>query len=129
MQPNRNNKKGKKGLKRVWNAFFYSKDGLLAAWKDEAAFRQIFVLALACILLAFFMGNSWAEYILLILPCVISIIAELINTAIENTIDFVSLQSHPLAKKAKDIGSAIQFVALIFWIGVWGSFIWCHYIS
>ncbi|PAF53162.1 diacylglycerol kinase [Helicobacter sp. 13S00482-2] len=127
MPQNRNNKKGKGGLKRLFNAFFYSKDGFLSAWKDEAAFRQVFILAVLCILGTFVIADSWNEKILLILPPITSIIVELINSAIENAIDFTSLKSHPLAKKAKDMGSAAQFVALVFWIWVWGSFLWDKY--
>lgn len=126
---NRNDKKGKKGLKRIFNAFFYSKDGLVSAFKDEAAFRQILLLGGVCFVISFFIADTWEEWILLILPCVISILAELINTAIENAIDFTSLNLHPLAKKAKDIGSAISLVAIIFWLIVWGSYLYIQYIQ
>lgn len=111
------------------NAFFYSKDGFLSAWKDEAAFRQVFVLGIFCIVLAFFIGSSWEDKIILILAPTLSIVVELVNTAIENAIDFTSLKTHPLAKKAKDMGSAAQLVVLIFWIGVWGSFLWSAYVA
>lgn len=129
MQQNRNDKKGTGGIKRVFNAFFYSRDGFLSAWKDEAAFRQVFVLAIVCIVITFFIPASWEDKILLILPPVISVVVELVNTAIENAIDFTSLKTHPLAKKAKDMGSAAQLFALIFWLGVWGSFLWSAYVA
>ncbi|PAF42110.1 diacylglycerol kinase [Helicobacter sp. 11S02596-1] len=127
MQTNRNDKKGKKGFARILNAFFYSKDGFCAAWSDEAAFRQVFVLAIVCIILAFFVADSWLERVVLVAPCVISVLIELLNSAIENAIDFVSLKTHPLAKKAKDMGSAAQLFALIFWVGIWVSFFWKQY--
>ncbi|PAF49241.1 diacylglycerol kinase [Helicobacter sp. 12S02232-10] len=127
MKKNRNDKKGKKGFVRILNAFFYSKDGIQAAWIDEAAFRQVFILAVLCAILAFFIVDTWLEYVVLILPCVISILIELLNSAIENAIDFVSLKTHPLAKKAKDMGSAAQLIALFFWFMVWGSFLWMRY--
>ncbi len=123
MQDSRNNKKGKKGIRRIINAYKYSQDGLKAAFRDEEAFRQVVILGIIFGILAFFVGESWKEKILLLLPCVLCIVGELINTAIENAIDFTSLQTHPLAKKAKDMWSAIQFVLLVFFVIVWGSYL------
>lgn len=124
MKPNKNNKKTKKGLTRIFYALIYSKDGFLSAWADEAAFKQIFFLAVIFIILAFFIGETWTQKILLIAPCILSIIVELINSAIENAVDFTSFNTHPLAKKAKDMGSTAQLFALIFWVGIWASFLW-----
>lgn len=118
----RNNKKGKKGIKRVWNAFFYSLSGMKAAWQDEEAFRQILILAVLGIVGSFFLARDWIEWSILLLPCFLALIAELINSALENAIDFTSLEIHPLAKKAKDMGSAIQLIACVFWILVWGGY-------
>lgn len=119
----RNDKKGKVGFRRIYQAFFYSLSGIKSAWSDEEAFRQILVISCVLIPLGAVLGESWVEKILLILPCVLAIIVELINSAIENAIDFCSLEIHPLAKKAKDMGSAIQLIACIFLICVWGSYV------
>lgn len=121
--PFHNAKKGKKGFRRIVNAFFYSVDGLKAAWSDEAAFRQVSLLACVCIPLGIFLARSWSEGILLLLPCFLALMVELINSAIENAIDFTSTQIHPLAKKAKDMGSAVQLLALTFWLFVWGWYL------
>lgn len=129
MSRNKNNKQGKKGLSRILAALIYSKDGFFSAWKDEAAFKQVFIFAVICILLAFFIGENWIQKTLLILPCMLSLVIELINSAIENAVDFTSFETHPLAKKAKDMGSAAQFFVLIFWIGVWVSFLWENFSS
>ena len=51
--------KGKKGLTRLWNALGYSRDGLSAAWKNEAAFREEVLLAAITIPLAFYLGTNW----------------------------------------------------------------------
>ncbi|WP_027327661.1 diacylglycerol kinase [Helicobacter pametensis] len=121
----RNDKKGKRGLKRIWNALFYSLDGIKAAWRDEEAFRQILILACMGIIGSFFLARDWVEWVILLLPCFLALIAELVNSAIENAIDFTSLEIHPLAKKAKDMGSAIQLIACVFWVLVWGGYgIW-----
>ncbi len=118
----RNAKKGKTGLKRVYNAFFYSLSGLKAAFCEEEAFRQIIIVSMILIPLGAYLGESFVEKVLLILPCVLAIIAELTNSAIENAIDFAGLEIHPFAKKAKDMGSAIQLVACAFM-----AFVWIYY--
>lgn len=123
MQDFRNDKKGKKGLKRLFNAYKYSIDGIMAAWKDEEAFRQILVLGIIFGILGMIIGQDWGEKVLLLLPSILCIVGELINSAIENAIDFTSKDIHPLAKKAKDMGSAVQLVLLIFFVVIWASYI------
>lgn len=125
----RNEKKGKKGVKRVWNALVYSLEGIKSAYKDEQAFRQISFLAILGMIVGSFLARDWIEWCLLILPCFLALKAELINSAIENAIDFTSLQLHPLAKKAKDMGSAIQLLACMFWALVWGSYLWIYFLD
>lgn len=115
----RNDKKGKKGIKRILLAFFYSMAGFRAAWRDEAAFRQIVGLCVVFIPLGVYVARDWQEAVLLLLPCFLALMAELINSAIENAVDYTGLEIHPLAKKAKDMGSAVQFLALTFWTCVW----------
>lgn len=124
----RNDKKGKTGLKRLYNAFFFSLDGIKAAWSEEEGFRQVFSIGIVLSILACFLAQSWVELILLILPCVLSIIAELINSAIENAIDFTSLELHPLAKKAKDMGSALQLIACSFVAFVWIGYLLMRFV-
>ncbi|WP_300964546.1 diacylglycerol kinase [uncultured Helicobacter sp.] len=126
--PQRNDKKGKRGLKRLYNAFFFSLDGIKAAWQEEEGFRQVLSIGIMLSIIACFIAQSWLELILLVLPCVLSIIVELINSAIENAIDFTSLEIHPLAKKAKDMGSAIQLIACLFVAFVWGSYLLTHFV-
>ncbi len=123
-QPQRKDKGSAKGFKRLMHAYKYSQDGLQAAWRDEAAFRQISILSVIFIILAVILADGFVQMVLLMLPCFLCVGAELINSAIENAIDFTSTQTHPLAKKAKDMGSAAQLVFLIFFAVVWGGFLW-----
>lgn len=127
-ETNRNPQKGKKGFKRVKNAFFYSLSGIVSAWKDEEAFRQIATLSIFAILGSIILARSWIELVLLLLPCFLALCSELINSAIENAVDFTSLEIHPLAKKAKDMGSAVQLLACIFWAIVWGSYLFDRFL-
>lgn len=115
----RNDKKGKRGIRRIYNAFLYSMSGLKSAWREEEAFRQIIIVSCVLIPLGLYLGESFAIKIMLILPCIVSILAELANSAIENAIDFTSLKLHPYAKNAKDMGSAMQFIACVFMAFVW----------
>lgn len=77
------------------------------------------ILALTLILIAFALPLSGVERILLIFPLGLSIIVELLNSAIENVVDLTSPEIHPLAKKAKDMGSAAQLVALCLIVLTW----------
>ena len=112
--------KGKTGLRRVWNAFFYSLEGFRAAWKHEDAFRQETLLALVLIPLALYLGDDGIGRALMIASLFLVLIVELINSAIEATVDRISLENHRLAKRAKDIGSASVLIALLNVLVVWG---------
>lgn len=114
-----NDMKGKRGFKRILNAAGYSRDGLLAAWKHEAAFRQLVILHSILITIIFYIDLTTNTKILLITISFISLITELFNSAIEAVVDYISLGKHPLAKRAKDIGSAAQMLALILLVVIW----------
>ena len=119
-QPQESPHKGKTGLKRVWNAFFYSLEGFKAAWKHEDAFRQESILALIMIPLALLLTDGALERALMIASVLLVLIVELINSAIEATVDRISLENHQLAKRAKDIGSAAVLISLANVLAVWG---------
>ena len=112
--------KGKTGLKRVWNALFYSLEGFKAAWRHEDAFRQEAMLAAVLVPLAFFLADAPLERAAMIASVLLVLIVELVNSAIEATVDRISLENHALAKRAKDIGSAAVLIALINVLVVWG---------
>ena len=111
--------KGKTGLQRVWRAFHYSLEGFRAAYKCEDAFRQEALLAALLIPVAFFLPVTGVGRALMIASVLLVLIVELVNSAIEATVDRVSLDRHHLSKRAKDIGSAAVFLALINVVSVW----------
>jgi len=111
--------KTRPGLKRLGKALGYSAAGFAAAWRHEAAFRQLAVLAIILIVAAFFVTEVPLERAILIFPVLVSLMIELINSAIEATVDRVSLELHPLSKRAKDLGSAAQLMALATVALVW----------
>jgi diacylglycerol kinase (ATP) len=111
--------KGKTGLRRIWNAMFYSIEGLKAAYRHEDAFRQEVLLAVLLIPLAFFVPASGSGKALMIGSVLLVLIVELLNSAVEATVDRVSLEHHRLAKRAKDIGSAAVMMSLANVVIVW----------
>lgn len=111
--------KGKTGLVRIWNAFRYSLAGLQAAFHHEDAFRQECLLALLLLPVALFLPASGAAKAVLIGSVILVLIVELLNSAIEATVDRVSLERHLLAKRAKDIGSAAVMLSLLNLLLVW----------
>ena len=121
-------KKGKSGIKRIINAFGYSKDGLAAAYRYESAFRQVLCLNLILIVLTFILNFDSATKMLLIIASFVSLITELFNTAVEAAVDHTSTEKHELAKRAKDAGSAAQLLALTMLGIVWAIALWRGYV-
>jgi len=121
-------KKGKSGIKRIINAFGYSKDGLAAAYRYESAFRQVLWLNLILIVLTFILNFDSATKMLLIIASFVSLITELFNTAVEAAVDHTSTEKHELAKRAKDAGSAAQLLALTMLGIVWAITLWRGYV-
>ena len=107
------------GIARIGRAFFYSRDGILAAWKQEAAFRQECLLALVLIPLAVYLDLSGLAKALMIGSVILVLIVELLNSAIEAMVDLASPQVHELAKRAKDMGSAAVLLSLINVVVIW----------
>jgi diacylglycerol kinase (ATP) len=115
------------GWRRVVKATGYSFCGLRTAWKSEAAFRQEFILAAILLPLAMVLGNNGLERAVLIAVCLVVLIAELLNSAIEAVVDRIGPEHHPLAGAAKDMGSAAVFVALVMVVMVWGLVLYGHF--
>ena len=115
--------KGKTGLRRVCNALGYSLAGLAAAYRNEDAFRQEVLMAVILVPLALFLSESAIARALMIASVLLVIIVELLNSAIEATVDRISLENHSLAKRAKDIGSAAVLLSLVNLVAVWGLLI------
>ncbi|WP_341677850.1 diacylglycerol kinase [Niveibacterium sp. SC-1] len=111
--------KGKTGLRRVLNALVYSMDGLRAAYKNEDAFRQEVLLAVLMIPAACLLPVSMLGRALMVASVLLVLIVELLNSAIEAAVDRISLDHHRLSKRAKDIGSAAVFIALLNVVVVW----------
>ncbi len=115
------------GFVRLYFATIYSVKGLVAAFKSEGAVRQELAVMLILIPLAWVLDVTLAERILLIASLALVLITELLNTAIESLADRVSTEIHVLIAKAKDIGSAAVFIALLLALFTWGTILLNHF--
>jgi diacylglycerol kinase (ATP) len=117
-------KPGHTGVRRIVNASLFSFAGFATAWRNEAAFRQECALAIVLVPAAFWLGRSAVERSLLIGSCLIVLIVELLNSAVEAVVDRIGSEHHELSGHAKDLGSAAVFLSLVLALVVWASIGW-----
>jgi diacylglycerol kinase (ATP) len=108
-----------RGLTRVLRAVGASTKGLAGAFREEAAFRQELGFAACVIPLGLWLGHSGVERALLIAPVLLTLVVELLNSAIEATVDRIGFERHALAGLAKDIGSAAVLMSFVLLGVVW----------
>lgn len=104
--------KSKGGFKRIQSAFHYSMAGLTSTWKTEHAFRQEVMLLIPSLPFALMLPVSRFEKLALVAVLLLVLIVEMLNSAIEAVVDRVSFEYHPLAKAAKDYGSAAVLLTM-----------------
>jgi diacylglycerol kinase (ATP) len=120
----RKSMKSKPGLIRLLRALQYSWYGLRAAAQHEAAFRQELALVVPLSIVAWFVPVPMLERALLFAVLQVILIVELINSAIEANTDHITLEIHPLAQRAKDMGSAAVLLSLVMSVAVWTVVLW-----
>ena len=116
-------KPGATGITRIINATGYSMKGLKSAWINEAAFRQELLLILLLMPLAFWIGDSLNEILLLVCISWLVVIIEVLNSAVEAVVDRIGSEHHELSGRDKDLGSAAVFIALALNALVWGALV------
>lgn len=112
--------KHRPGITHGWRAAGIALQGLRAAWRHEDAFRQEVVIAAVAIPSAFLLPVEPFGRILMIASILLVLIVELLNSALEAAVDYISLDHHPVAKRAKDIASAAVFLSIVNAVVVWG---------
>ena len=122
-------KPGLTGSKRVIAASKNSLNGIRDCWRYESAFRQNSVLSVVLLIFSFFLAQTVIEWLMLILPLFLLAIVELLNSAIENTVDRIGPERHILSGRAKDMASAATFFCLVMIATVWLSIIWSRYFA
>ncbi|PHM51101.1 diacylglycerol kinase [Xenorhabdus sp. KK7.4] len=115
------------GLTRIIKAAGYSAKGIKAAWKNEAAFRQEAVLAILATIVAFSFDFGILERLFLISSVMLVLIVEMLNSAIEAVVDRIGSEYHELSGRAKDMGSAAVFLAMILALFIWVIIIWSYF--
>ena len=105
--------KGTRGPARLSRAFGSTWRGLVACWRDEEAFRHECLLALLVVPLGLWFGGDGVERALLVGPMLLVLAIELVNSALEATVDRIGIERHPLSAIAKELGSAAVFVAFV----------------
>jgi diacylglycerol kinase (ATP) len=113
--------KSQPGLSRLGAALRYSWAGLRHAWQHEAAFRQELALCAGLLPVVLWLPLSAVERVLLAGSLLFVLVVELLNSAIEAVVDRVGMEPHPLAKHAKDLGSAAVLVALLGTLMTWAG--------
>jgi diacylglycerol kinase (ATP) len=108
-----------RGMTRILRALASSLRGLRGAYREEAAFRQELAFAVVVIPLGLWLGHGAIERVLLTAPVVLILVVELLNSAIEATVDRIGFERHALAGLAKDIGSAAVFMSFVLLAVVW----------
>ena len=114
-------------MRRLRLAVGHSAEGLGSALKHEAAFRQECLVAAVLVPVALLLSLPVVDKILLIGAVFFVLIAELLNTAVEWCVDYISFDLHPFAKRAKDIGSAAVFLSLVFAALTWGLILFANW--
>jgi diacylglycerol kinase (ATP) len=117
----------KTGLPRLFDATGYSIKGIRACWQNEAAFRQEVMLVVVLMPLSFLAARSIEQWLLLVIPLLLLLIVELLNSAVENVVDRIGHELHELSGQAKDMGSAAVLICLLLtgtsWIAIgWKNF-------
>ena len=100
-------------------ACVYSWQGLCAAWRHEAAFREEIVLTLLLVPLGLYLGENGVEKALLVASVMLLPLVEMLNSAIEAAVDRHGSEQHELSGRAKDMGSAAVALCIALMLGVW----------
>lgn len=104
------------GWQRFLRSFAASYRGIRGAFRNEAAFRQELLVAVPVVVGGLWLGKTGVERALLIGPMILILVVEMLNSAIEATVDRIGLEHHELSGLAKDMGSA----AVMFSFGLLG---------
>ena len=108
-----------RGFAHMRLATQYSYRGIRPAWQTEESFRQEVLVVLVGLPLALWLARDTVDFLLLALPLLLLMCAELANSAIEATVDRVGEEYHELSRRAKDMGSAAVFMAIAIVVLSW----------
>jgi diacylglycerol kinase (ATP) len=110
---------GNRGIKRILKAAVYSWQGMKAAYQHEEAFRQELMLVIVLVPIGLYLGNGGVEKALLVGSVLLLPLVEILNSALEAVVDRFGKELHELSGRAKDMGSAAVFLAIVNLLTVW----------
>ena len=113
MNSKKQNEHKQMGFKRFLLSFKYSFEGLAYAYKNEQSLFLHAVGSLFAILFGIILQISFNQWAIILISLIVVLAVELLNTAIEATVDLITFEKNPLAKIAKDCGSAAAFVSSV----------------
>jgi len=122
--PNSKAKSGLRGIPRLMRAFWVSLGGLVAAYRNEEAFRQEVLLLLIFLPLGLWLGADGVQKALLVGSLMLVLIVELLNSAVEAVVDRIGTEYNDISKLAKDLGSAAALLALVNAGVIWILVLW-----
>ena len=117
----------KQGLRRIYDAMWYSIAGLKASYQETAFRQELWIFAIGTIIACWLPVNAY-ERLGLVAVLLLILIVEILNTAVEACINRISSEIHPLSKMAKDCGSAAVFLSILLALLVWGVVLYQHYV-
>ena len=109
----------RRSFRNFFSSLRFSVEGFVAALRFEPSFREDLIFAILLVPLAIILPVNAVSTALMISSLILILIAELLNSAIEWTIDYISTEKHPLAKRAKDMASAAVFLSYLNCMVVW----------
>ncbi len=102
------------GIRKIKKSIMNSLEGLIKGYSEEQSLTIHFVMSSIVVLLGIFFKINRYEWVFTIILMGLILCIELLNTAIEANVDLTTARIHPLAKEAKDVGSAATFIMSIF---------------
>jgi diacylglycerol kinase (ATP) len=109
----------RRNFHNFFRSLWFSLEGFFAALKLEPSFREDLIFAIILVPFAIILPVNAVSTAVMIAALFLIIIVELLNSAIEWTIDYISTEKHPLAKRAKDMASAAVFLSYVNCVVVW----------
>ena len=116
-------------IRHIVNALIWSMAGIRAAWKHELAFRSQVVVIAIMLPIGFWLGRTAVEWALLFGSCMLVLITELLNSALETIVDRVGLEPNELSGRAKDLGSAAAFFSMLTAAVIWGLIAYGRFVN
>lgn len=116
-------------MRHIAKALIWSLVGIKAAWKHELAFRAQMVVIAIMLPIGFWLAGTVVEWALLFGSCMLVLVTELLNSALEAIVDRIGLEPHELSGRAKDLGSAAAFFSMMTAAVIWGLIAYKRFVN